>query len=72
MGAEAPEIVPAFRRITRTLHRVGSLTQLRNLHTVRASAESSEFRLLTLWLVKLVERTGPLYSYVREQVLPVG
>jgi len=25
-----------------------------------------------LWLVKLVERTGPLYSYVREQVLPVG
>jgi len=26
---------------------------------------------LTLWLVKLIERTGPLYSYVREQVLPV-
>jgi len=26
----------------------------------------------TLWLVKLVERTGPLYSYVREQVTPVG
>jgi len=25
-----------------------------------------------LWLVKLIERTGPLYSYVREQVLPVG
>jgi len=23
-----------------------------------------------LWLVKLVERTGPLYSYVREQVRP--
>jgi len=26
----------------------------------------------SLWLVKLVERTGPLYSYVREQVTPVG
>jgi len=32
----------------------------------------SDAGLVTLWLVKLVERTGPLYSYVREQVTPVG
>jgi len=36
------------------------------------SIADQHIKYTSLWLVKLVERTGPLYSYVREQVTPVG